>query len=76
MHPDAVNAWPKVASNLRPSCHGCPGQEVIEDYLSLRLRLSESMAHDRLVKAEGRATGTGTGLVSTRQRPGTTNIVI
>lgn len=62
------------------------GQEVIEDYLSLRLslrahplellrpRLAESMAHDRLAQAKGRVTVTG--LVITRQRPGTASGVI
>lgn len=62
------------------------GQEVIEDYLSLRLslrahpmellrpRLPESMAHDRLPVAKGRVTVTG--LVITRQRPGTASGVI
>lgn len=62
------------------------GQEMIEDYLSLRLslrahpmellraRLPESMAHDRLLQASGRVTVTG--LVITRQRPGTASGVI
>ncbi|MEZ5885246.1 MAG: error-prone DNA polymerase [Paracoccaceae bacterium] len=62
------------------------GQEVIEDYLSLRLslrahpmellrpRLTESLAHDRLPQASGRITVTG--LVITRQRPGTASGVI
>ncbi|MFN3576631.1 MAG: error-prone DNA polymerase [Tabrizicola sp.] len=62
------------------------GQEVIEDYLSLRLslrahpmellrqRLAESLAHDRLPQASGRVTVTG--LVITRQRPGTASGVI
>ena len=62
------------------------GQEVIEDYLSLRLslrahpmellrpRLSESLPHDRLTQAKGRVTVTG--LVITRQRPGTAAGVI
>ncbi|WP_028031301.1 error-prone DNA polymerase [Gemmobacter nectariphilus] len=62
------------------------GQEVIEDYLSLRLslrahpmellrqRLPESLAHDRLPQASGRITVTG--LVITRQRPGTASGVI
>ena len=62
------------------------GQEVIEDYLSLRLslrahpmellrpRLPESLAHDRLSQAKGRITITG--LVITRQRPGTAAGVI
>ena len=62
------------------------GQEVIEDYLSLRLslrahpmellrpRLPESLPHDRLATARGRITVTG--LVITRQRPGTASGVI
>lgn len=62
------------------------GQEVIEDYLSLRLslrahpmellrpRLPESLPHDRLAQAQGRITVTG--LVITRQRPGTASGVI
>lgn len=62
------------------------GQEVIEDYLSLRLslrahpmellrpRLTESLAHERLPQANGRITVTG--LVITRQRPGTASGVI
>ena len=62
------------------------GQEVIEDYLSLRLslrahpmellrpRLPESLPHDRLAQAKGRITVTG--LVITRQRPGTASGVI
>ena len=62
------------------------GQEVIEDYLSLRLslrahplellrpHLPESLAHDRLAQATGRVTVTG--LVITRQRPGTASGVI
>ena len=62
------------------------GQEVIEDYLSLRLslrahpmellrpRLPESLPHDRLSQAKGRVTVTG--LVITRQRPGTAAGVI
>ena len=62
------------------------GQEVIEDYLSLRLslrahplellrpRLPESLPHDRLMTATGRVTVTG--LVITRQRPGTAAGVI
>ncbi|MFN7050828.1 MAG: error-prone DNA polymerase, partial [Gemmobacter sp.] len=62
------------------------GQEVIEDYLALRLslrahpmellrpRLPESTAHDRLSQASGRITVTG--LVITRQRPGTASGVI
>lgn len=62
------------------------GQEVIEDYLALRLslrahpmellrpRLPESTAYDRLPQARGRITVTG--LVITRQRPGTASGVI
>ncbi|MGY9049803.1 DNA polymerase [Puniceibacterium antarcticum] len=62
------------------------GQEVIEDYLSLRLslrahpmellrpRLPESLPHDRLAQAQGRVTVTG--LVITRQRPGTASGII
>ena len=62
------------------------GQDVIEDYLSLRLslrahpmellrpRLPESLPHDRLAEATGRATVTG--LVITRQRPGTASGVV
>jgi len=62
------------------------GQEVIEDYLSLRLslrahpievlrpRLPESLPHNRLPQANGRVTVTG--LVITRQRPGTASGVI
>ncbi|GLS87578.1 error-prone DNA polymerase [Cypionkella aquatica] len=62
------------------------GQEVIEDYLSLRLslrahpmellrpRLPESIGNDRLAQTQGRATVTG--LVITRQRPGTAAGVI
>ncbi|TDX26849.1 DnaE-like error-prone DNA polymerase [Rhodovulum visakhapatnamense] len=62
------------------------GQEVIEDYLSLHLslrahpmellrpRLPESIAHYRLAQAKGRVTVTG--LVITRQRPGTAAGVI
>lgn len=62
------------------------GQEVIEDYLSLRLslrahpmellrpRLPESLPHDRLAQATGRIAVTG--LVITRQRPGTASGVI
>ena len=62
------------------------GQEVIEDYLSLRLslrahpmellrpRLPESLPHVRLGDAKGRVTVTG--LVITRQRPGTASGVI
>ena len=62
------------------------GQEVIEDYLSLRLslrahpmellrpRLSESLPHNRLIQTKGRVTISG--LVITRQRPGTAAGVI
>ncbi|WP_151719385.1 error-prone DNA polymerase [Gemmobacter serpentinus] len=62
------------------------GQEVIEDYLALRLSLRahpmellrpdlpESLPHDRLAQARGRITLTG--LVITRQRPGTASGVI
>ena len=62
------------------------GQEVIEDYLALRLslrahpmellrpRLPESLPHERLDRATGRITVTG--LVITRQRPGTASGVI
>ncbi|NUB44959.1 error-prone DNA polymerase [Fertoebacter nigrum] len=62
------------------------GQEVIEDYLALRLslrahpvellrpRLPESLPADRLAQARGRVTVTG--LVITRQRPGTASGVI
>ncbi|MGO4915858.1 error-prone DNA polymerase [Pseudogemmobacter sp. W21_MBD1_M6] len=62
------------------------GQEVIEDYLSLRLslrahpmellrpNLPESLPHDRLSSARGRVTVAG--LVITRQRPGTASGVI
>ncbi|KPP86004.1 MAG: error-prone DNA polymerase [Rhodobacteraceae bacterium HLUCCO07] len=62
------------------------GQEVIEDYLALRLslrahplellrpRLPESIPHERLAQARGRVTVTG--LVITRQRPGTASGVI
>ena len=62
------------------------GQEVIEDYLALRLslrahplellrpNLPESLAHHRLADAKGRVTVTG--LVITRQRPGTASGVI
>ncbi len=66
------------------------GQEVIEDYLSLRLslrahpmeilrpRLPESLPHDRLGQAQKGVAGrvTVTGLVITRQRPGTASGVI
>ncbi|MFA5582244.1 MAG: error-prone DNA polymerase [Paracoccaceae bacterium] len=62
------------------------GQEVIEDYLALRLslrahpmellrpRLPESLPHSHLPKAQGRIITTG--LVITRQRPGTASGVI
>ena len=62
------------------------GEEVIEDYLSLRLslrahplellrpRLTGSLPHDRLPEATDRVTVTG--LVITRQRPGTASGVI
>jgi error-prone DNA polymerase len=62
------------------------GQEVLEDYLSLRLslrahplellrpELPESLPHERLPEAKGRVTVTG--LVITRQRPGTASGVI
>ena len=62
------------------------GQEVIEDYLALRLslrahplevlrpRLPESTPHQRLASSQGRVTVTG--LVITRQRPGTASGVI
>ncbi len=62
------------------------GQEVIEDYLSLRLslrahpmellrlRLPECLPHDQLPLAKGRVIVTG--LVITRQRPGTASGVI
>lgn len=62
------------------------GQEVIEDYLTLRLSLRahplellrpglpESLPHARLPEAKGRVTVTG--LVITRQRPGTASGVI
>lgn len=62
------------------------GQEVVEDYLSLRLslrahplellrpRLPDSTAHERLPQCRGRVTVTG--LVITRQRPGTAAGVI
>ncbi|WP_340109978.1 error-prone DNA polymerase [Pikeienuella sp. HZG-20] len=62
------------------------GREVIEDYLSLRLslrahplellrpRLPESLPHERLPQAKGRITVTG--LVITRQRPGTASGVV
>ena len=62
------------------------GQEVIEDYVSLRLslrahpvellrpRLPESMPSDRLGQATGRVAVTG--VVITRQRPGTASGVI
>ena len=62
------------------------GQEVIEDYLALRLslrahplellrpNLAESLPHQQLSEAKGRATVTG--LVITRQRPGTASGVV
>ncbi len=62
------------------------GQEVIEDYLSMRLslrahpleilrrRLPESMVHERLSVMNGRVSVTG--LVITRQRPATSSGVI
>ncbi|PQO24328.1 error-prone DNA polymerase [Rhodobacteraceae bacterium WD3A24] len=62
------------------------GEEMIEDYLSLRLslrahpleilrpRLSDSLPHDRLAQARGRVTVAG--LVITRQRPGTASGVV
>nr|WP_275259748.1 error-prone DNA polymerase [Gemmobacter caeruleus] len=62
------------------------GQEVIEDYLALRLslrahplevmrpRLPESVPHQQLATRQGRVTVTG--LVITRQRPGTASGVI
>ena len=62
------------------------GQEVIEDYLSLRLslrahpmellrpRLPDSLPHNRLSQANGSVSVTG--LVITRQRPGTASGVI
>ncbi|RKF14787.1 DNA polymerase III subunit alpha [Roseovarius spongiae] len=62
------------------------GQEVIEDYLSLRLslrahplellrpRLPKSLPHERLAQTKGRITVTG--LVITRQRPGTASGVV
>ncbi|MDP0925585.1 error-prone DNA polymerase [Paracoccus onubensis] len=62
------------------------GQEVIEDYLSMRLslrahpleilrrRLPESMVHERLSVMNGRVSVTG--LVITRQRPATASGVI
>ena len=62
------------------------GHEVIEDYLSLRLslrahpmevlrpKLPESLPHDRLQQSKGRVIVTG--LVITRQRPGTASGVI
>jgi len=62
------------------------GQEVIEDYLALRLslrahplevlrpRLPESTPHQQLATRQGRVTVTG--LVITRQRPGTASGVI
>ena len=62
------------------------GQEVVEDYLALRLslrahpmellrpRLPESLPHDRLAQAQGPVSVTG--LVITRQRPGTASGVV
>ncbi len=62
------------------------GQEVTDDYLSLRLslrahplellrpRLPECLPHDRLGQATGRVTVAG--LVITRQRPGTASGVV
>ncbi len=62
------------------------GQEVTEDYLALRLSLRahplellrpilpESLPHHRLAEAKGRVTVTG--LVITRQRPGTASGVV
>ena len=62
------------------------GQEVVEDYVALRLSLRahplellraglpDSLPHDRLAGARGRVTVTG--LVITRQRPGTASGVI
>lgn len=62
------------------------GEQVIEDYLSLRLslrahpmellrpHLPESLPHDRLAQAKGRIAVTG--LVITRQRPGTASGVV
>ncbi|MES2666896.1 MAG: error-prone DNA polymerase [Pseudomonadota bacterium] len=62
------------------------GHEVIEDYLSLRMslrahpvellrpKLPASLPHDRLQQSKGRVTVTG--LVITRQRPGTASGVI
>lgn len=62
------------------------GQEVVEDYLSLRLslrahpmellrpRLPESLPHDRLASVRGLVSVTG--LVITRQRPGTASGVV
>ena len=64
----------------------CIRDRVIEDSLSLRLslrahpmellrpRLPDSLPHDRLPQAKGRITVTG--LVITRQRPGTASGVI
>ena len=62
------------------------GQQVVEDYLSLRLslrahplellrpRLPDSMAHECVAQTAGRITVTG--LVITRQRPGTASGVV
>ncbi|WP_353474589.1 error-prone DNA polymerase [Salipiger sp. H15] len=64
------------------------GQEVVEDYLSLRLslrahpmellrpRLPESLPHSAFDKVAHRQRITATGLVITRQRPGTASGVI
>ena len=64
------------------------GHEVIEDYLSLRLslrahpvellrpKLPESLPHDRMAHVQNRSRITVTGLVITRQRPGTASGVI
>jgi len=65
-----------------------PGQEVIEDYVALRLSLRahplgllrpdlpESLPHDRLPATAPRTRVTVSGLVITRQRPGTASGVI
>ncbi len=62
------------------------GQEVVEDYVALRLslrahpmellrpRLPESIPHNRLAQIQGRTTISG--LVITRQRPGTASGVV
>ena len=64
------------------------GHEVIEDYLSLRLslrahpvellrpKLPESTANDQLAHVKNRSRVSVTGLVITRQRPGTASGVI